>query len=305
MKEDNTKLIAEKFADGFQNEVDKTVHCCDVILLKEAYKTNVANTMFVAEVTDDEILRILKNLNGNKGAGADRIRPKDLKQNAELLTPTITKLINLCLTNGKIPDKLKTAIVRPIFKKGNKSEYENYRPISILSTIEKILEEVVVTRITSYIRKLNIINSNQYGFQKTKNINQLLGNFSNFLNKSMSSNTYSVVLFIDFTKAFDTIPHKKLVECLKNIGIRGNFLNLLADYLKNRTFETRIGNSFSTKKPLKYGVPQGSKLGPLMFILCANDLLKQFKHEHIFAYAEDTAVAVSHKNLRDAIKAIH
>ena len=128
----------------------------------------LSNSLALLDTNVEEILSILSKLNRNKGAGGDGIRPKDLAEHAQILTPCITKLINNCFATGTIPIELKESIVRPIYKNGQKSDYSNYRPISILPVIEKVLEDVLVRRINGFVEKYSIIDDRQYGFQKGK-----------------------------------------------------------------------------------------------------------------------------------------
>ena len=196
---------------------------------------------------------------------------------------------------------MKTAVVKPVHKSGPKTNYNNYRPISILPSIEKILEEIMVRRLTCFLKKFNLINNNQYGFQRGKNINQLLGHFSSHINNTLEKKQHCLALFIDFSKAFDTISHEKLLSVLERYGIRGVWLQWFADYLKNRTFCVKIGEKQSSHVQLKCGVPQGSKLGPILYLLYANDLLNSLKNSKYFAYADDTAILVTHSNIKSAV----
>lgn len=291
--------ILSSFQTKFQENVNKIIHNCNIKTLQHAESTQ-QNSMFLSQTNEEEIYNIIKSLNIKKGAGADNIRPKDLKSNANVLTPIITILINRSLQTGIVPDVLKTSVIRPIYKSGSRSEYNNYRPIAILPVIEKILEEVVVRRLTNYLEKYRIINKSQFGFQKGKSINKLLGNFSNYINTSLSQNLHCLVLYIDFSKAFDTLSHDNLIRILERNGIRGNTLNWFTNYLQCRTYKVKIQNEFSGEKPTVYGVPQGSKLGPILYILYANDLLKTLEDSTNFAYADDTAIVVSHRNIYTA-----
>ena len=194
---------------------------------------------------------------------------------------------------------MKTAVARPIYKSGNKNEINNYRPISIMPSIEKVFEEILVNRLTSFIEKYKIIDRRQYGFQKGKNINMLLGNFTNTLNVNLSKNKHSLILFLDFSKAFDTISHAKLIDALENIGVRGNCLELFKNYLQCRSFVVKIKQETSQKMDVMSEVPQGSKLGPILFLIFSNNLLKTIESSNVFAYADDTAIIVSHRDINE------
>lgn len=291
--------ITEKFADKFGENVNKIIHNCAIKTIQTT-ESNVENSMYIEYSTEEEIYNILKNLNARKSPGADGIRACDLKNNAVRLTPVITALINSSLSEATIPTLLKTSLVRPIYKSGVKSDHNNYRPISILPVIEKVLEEIVVRRLNEFLRKYNILHKSQYGFQKGKNINQLLGLFANEVNKNLAENKCCLALFIDFSKAFDTLPHNKIIETLERNGVRGQCIEWFKSYLECRTFKVKIENSVSESKPSRYGVPQGSKLGPILYIIYANDLIKTLKNSTTYAYADDTAIVVAHESIERA-----
>lgn len=298
-KNENITNVAQNFATSFNENVNKLIHKCNI---KTFYGTEVriANTIYISHVDEDEIYSILTRLNIKKGAGADKIRAKDLKNNADVLTPIITTLINLSMTEATVPKLLKTSIIRPIYKSGTKSDYNNYRPISILPIIEKVLEEVISTRLNGFLSKYKVISKCQYGFQKGRSINELLGNFTNHINQGLNESISSLVLFIDFSKAFDTLSHTKLIETLERSGVRGKCLNWFKNYLECRSFRVKIGNCISDEQCSPYGVPQGSKLGPILYIIYANEMINVLKNSRAFAYADDTAIVVTHKNITTA-----
>ena len=298
---EDASTIAENFAEQFIKGVEGSIHSCEDKVFGTITNTAVNNSIFLEEASIEEIDGIIKKMDTNKGPGADGIRMRDIKANSAVMSRSLTKLLNCWMRDAKMPCLLKSAVVRPIYKSGTKSDYGNYKPISILSAIEKIMEEVLVRRITKFLQKYKVIDNRQFGFQKGKNINQLLGNFANVLNESLSKNLHNIVMFIDFSKAFDTIPHEKLLKCLENNGLRGKCLNILKDYLQNRSFIVKVGNICSEEKKIHYGVPQGSKLGPILFLIYANDMLKQLKNPNVFAYADDTAVVNSSISLHSAI----
>lgn len=296
----NLNTILHNFSTKFNDNVNKIIHICNIKTINILEPTQ-PNSMFFAQITEDEINSILMNLNTKKSPGVDGIRPQDLKNNAKILTPVITKLINSSLNEAIVPNLLKTSIIRPIHKSGSKSDYSNYRPIAILPVIEKVLEEVIVRRLTDYLKKFNIINKNQFGFQKQKNINKLLGNFSTQINNYLSQHMHCLVLYIDFSKAFDTLSHPRIIQLLENIGIRGNTLMWFKNYLQCRTYRVKVSNKLSSAMPAEFGVPQGSKLGPILYIIYANEMLRILRNCTTFAYADDTAIVVADKNIETAL----
>lgn len=301
--EQNFKLkdneIAEKFADVFQNEVTDIKHVCVKRINKQNLNT-LTNTIYLDAATTDEVYRILTCLNIHKGPGIDNIRPIDLKKHAYIFAPVITKLINATIEEGRIPDKMKIAIIRPCFKAGNKQEMTNYRPISILPTIDKILEDIVIHKINNFLNKHNIINKRQYGFQAGKTINKLLGEFMDNLYKAKSIKQHSLIIFIDFKKAFDTMDHKKILNSIETLGLRGQCLDWMKDYLNNRKYTVKVNSNYSRFVNIETGVPQGSKLGPLLFILMTNDLYDNLDKAEIFAYADDLAIITQNQVLKNA-----
>lgn len=166
--------------------------------------------------------------------------------------------------------------------------------------VEKVLEEIVARRLNTFLLKYKILNHNQYAFQKGKNINQLLGLFADKVNQSLANNRSCLALFVDFSKAFDTLSHAKIIETLERNGIRGQCIEWFRNYLECRTFRVKIANNLSESKPAMYGVPQGSKLGPILHIIYANELITILKNSTTFAYADDTAILVSHENIKEA-----
>lgn len=293
--------VTDNFALKFNENVKKIVHVCDIKTITNT-ETVMPNTMYLDYTNELEINNILKGLNIRKSEGADGIRAIDLKNNADYLTSVITTLINSSLRESTIPDLLKTSLIRPIFKSGTKTDYNNYRPIAILPIIEKVLEEIVVRRLNDFLNKYDLINKNQYGFQKGKNINKLLGLFSNHINQNLSKNMSCLALFIDFSKAFDTLSHEKLVNVLERSGIRGHSINWFKNYLQCRSFRVKIDKNLSKNTMSTHGVPQGSKLGPILYIIFANDMLNALKDSKAFAYADDTAIVVSHNSIQSAIR---
>lgn len=247
--------IANKFAISFNENIKKILHVCNQQIL-QYNSTRVSNSLYLSPTCEDEIFYILNNINPRKGAGFDSIRPLDIKTNASILTPIITTFVNSSINTSTIPEILKTSIIRPIYKNGTKNDCNNYRPIAILPVLEKVLEEIIVRRLNDYLQKYKILNPNQYGFQKGRNINQLLGNFSHQINKCLNENSHCLALFIDFSKAFDTLSHTKLLDILERNGIRGNSLQWFKNYLELRTYRVKIGNYTSKETPSgNNGVP--------------------------------------------------
>ncbi|KAB0801606.1 hypothetical protein PPYR_03792 [Photinus pyralis] len=210
----------------------------------------------------------------------------------------ISKMLNQSLRNGIFPDELKIAITRPIFKKGDPYDPKNYRPISILPIIEKVFETYVVRHLRKYLEDNLIINSKQYGFQRGKNTEQLLNTVNDYINTNMDKGRYTIAVFIDFVKAFDTIDHALLLKKLEACGIIGKELKWIKSYLENRCHIVKVCNEHSEPKPCDFGVPQGRILGPIFFLIYVNDLPKVIEKCVLYMFADDAVLLYAHSNIQ-------
>ena len=214
-----------------------------------------------------------------------------MKVIAPAIIKPLTLLINQVLNTGTFPDKLKIAKVIPIFKKGDPSLFENYRPISLLPAISKVLEKIIALQLSSYFEKNKLLFDNQYGFRpKHSTEHAALELIDRIINK-MDTNEIPLNIFLDLSKAFDTIDHTILLNKLKYYGLKGPTLNLFQSYLSNRKQYTEIEDTTSTILPIQVGVPQGSILGPILFIIYVNDLPQCTNKFDFIMYADDTTLS--------------
>lgn len=251
------------------------------------------NSLVLLEVDNKEIENIITNFKNDCAAGWDGIPVLFIKTGKDILTPIITRLCNLCITTGIFPNAFKQALVHPIYKCGDKSEVSNYRPISVLNILSKILEKVLNKRLMGFLEHESILSKNQYGFRRGVCTEDAVLSLTEAVSSILDKKHKCLAIFLDLKKAFDTVSIPILLNKLQNVGVRGAALNIFSDYLTNRTQRVKIKDKISQPSLLSFGVPQGSVLGPTLFLLYVNQLC-QFRYPGctVFAYADDTALLV-------------
>lgn len=296
------KIIANNFMQKFVSSVEEIRPKCTTKLLdKETYMQQKNITMRFRPAGEKDIEKIIKSLNFNKAPGIDSIRAIDIKQLSSKISKCLANLINRSVIDGKYPKTLKTGILRPIHKKGSTSNYDNYRPITILPVIDKIAEKYIAKEINTFYQKSEYITENQYGFQPNKNTTQLLSSFTDSIFNHLDKKMHVLVVFIDFSKAFDTLRHDILNETLEYSGIRGKLLNWCKDYMKDRRAIVRVAEDFSESKLVKQGTAQGSVLGPLHYLTYVNSLSNLINLCEIYQFADDTCLLATGKSVNEAI----
>ena len=303
MKVNDVKLTNEydvcgAFNDYFTNaplELNRAIPDSD-IAPSSYLGSPVMSSFFVAPCTNIEVENLIK-ISKNKGCSLDQVPVFIIKQVIKPFSAIISQLFNESIITGVFPSILRSARIVPIFKKGNCESVQNYRPISILSFTSKLFEKLMYKRLISFLSMNEVLVDNQFGFRKGFSTSDAIVQFLDSIYNDLNSNCSSIAVFLDFTKAFETVNHGILLRKLNHYGVRGVANAWFKSYLYNRSQYVSLNGVTSSIQLTNISVPQGSVLGPLLFILYINDMHSSRNHVTLTHYADDTTALLSNRDV--------
>ena len=273
------------------NVMGDTIQGCNITTSDE-----MTEPWSVDEFNVDEVLKIVKDINVSKSSGLQNVSSLIVKEAFTFLIAQVTYMFNLSLATSVFPKAWNEALVIPIPKTGNLTQVKNYRPISLLPIPGKLLEKLMHKQLSNFIEENSLISNFQHGFRKQHSTIHSVAQLTNFVNIKMDAKLPTLATFIDFRKAFDCVQHDVLLEKLSLLGLEAGVVSWFKSYLTDRKQRVLANNTHSSFLTVTQGVPQGSVLGPLFYILYADDIVGTIKHCKIALYADDTVLYTSNQD---------
>ncbi|KFM76444.1 putative RNA-directed DNA polymerase from transposon X-element, partial [Stegodyphus mimosarum] len=299
-EEDIAEVMAQSLETVFEKHDDSSPF--DYYINNEIEEIRLRTSRELINLTSpEEIKEILKKLKKRKAHGYDKITNEALQALPRNCIVILCNLINACIRNSYFPKAWKHSIVKMLLKPGkNPADVSSYRPISLLPAISKVFERIIASRLNIYINQLNDTDSQQFGFKRAHSTSHQILNLIEFISVEFQKKNAVAACYLDFEKAFDRVWHAGLIYKLAKLNPPNSFLNLMINYLEDRTFQIRCGDSLSSTKNIYRGLPQGSVISPMNFNLYANDMPKS-EIVKILKYADDTVILANSMNPQFAV----
>lgn len=293
--------ICEAFSSYFLSTFLDSVstNCSNLVSVSSSDTVTPTSDIYNIEINIDTVIALLRKLDPSKGAGPDNISSKFLIKCASSIALPISILFSKSLSQGVVPRVWKSAFITPVHKKGSKTEVTNYRPISKLCIIAKIFERIIYNQL--YPALSNSFSTFQHGFLRGRSTTSNLILFNDYITEAMDKGKQVDVVYTDYSKAFDRIDHETLIKKLNNMGIRGDLLRWFSSYIDNRSQAVVLNNYISSWVSVPSGVPQGSLLGPLLFVIYVNDIDLCLKSSNLLCFADDMKIFAKISSLEDGI----
>ena len=291
---EKVNLLNKFFSSCFSQESQTSLHSPQNLSSSDTSLSSIS-------CSEDEVHHLLSTYKLKTASGPDGISSTMLRNTAPAISPSLTSLFNLSLKSGVVPSAWKSSNVTPILKSGNPTLVSNYRPISLLSLVSKVLERIVHNRVSKYLSTNSLLSNQQFGFRAGSSTQEALLTIINDWHQLLSSNRQIGVVFLDVKKAFDSVPHSQILDSLAKFGISGPLLSWFSNYLSGRLQRVVLDGSSSSPTSVTSGVPQGSILGPLLFIIFMDSISKVplLSNAKLYLYADDIVLFMPLNNTRD------